>query len=122
MTTAETHLARRLAHDHGHLIDGSDWDRAPKSLRRDYLALATATFAVLGGPTEAQEEAARLAVEVRELRRQRDRYREAWRSACRRASDAIRAARGNLDGPEKAAVRPSGGRAAWKRPGRSGSP
>ncbi|MER6183070.1 hypothetical protein [Streptomyces sp. NPDC001652] len=120
--TAEEHLARRLAHDHGHLIDDTDWEHTPKSLRRDYLALATATFAVLGGPTEAQQEAARLAAEVRELRRQRDRYREAWQSACRRASGALRAARGNLDGPEKGPVRPPDGRAARKRPGRSGSP
>lgn len=94
MSTAEEHLARRLAHDHGHLIDDGDWERAPKSLRRDYLALATATFAVLGGPTEAQREAARLASEVRELRRQRDRYREAWRSACRRVRSAEEQRRG----------------------------
>lgn len=122
LTQAEEHLARRLAHDHGHLIDDGDWERAPKSLRRDYLALATATFAVLGGPTEAQQEAAQLAVEVRELRRQRDRYREAWQSACRRASDALRVTRGNLDGPEKGSVRPSDGRAARERLRRAGTP
>jgi hypothetical protein len=122
VSTAEEHLARRLAHNDGWLIDDDSWGRANPDLREDYLGLARETFAVLGGPSEAQEEAARLAVEVRELRRQRDRYRKAWRSACRRASDAIRAARGNLDGPEKAAVRPPDDRAAWKRPGRSGSP
>jgi hypothetical protein len=93
VSTPEEHLARRLAHDHGHLIDDGDWERAPKSLRRDYLALAAATLAVLGGPTEAQQEAARLAAEVRELTRQRDRYRGARRSACRRAAKERRAAK-----------------------------
>ncbi|MBE4735740.1 hypothetical protein [Streptomyces caniscabiei] len=80
-------LALRLAYDHGHLLDDGDggWERTPADLRKDYRDLARATFAVLGGPTEAQQEAAALAVEVRELKRQRDRYREAWRSACRRA-------------------------------------
>jgi hypothetical protein len=91
-TTAEEHLARRLAHDHGHLVDDSDWERAPKSLRKDYRDLARATLAVLGGPTEAQQEAAALAAEARELRRQRDRYRKAWLSACRRRTRARGAA------------------------------
>lgn len=122
MSSPEEYLARRLAHNHGWLDDDSDWEHKRPDLRRDYLELARETLAVLGGPTEAQQEAARLAAEVRELRRQRDRYREAWQSACRRASDAIRAARGNLDGPEKGPVRPPDGRAARKRPGRSGSP
>lgn len=45
--------------------------------------LARETLAVTGGPSEAQQEAATLAVEVRELKRQRDRYREAWASARR---------------------------------------
>lgn len=67
----------------GGLTDG-DWERAPKALRKDYRDLARATLAVLGGPTEAQQEAAALAAEVRALTHQRDRYREAWRSACRR--------------------------------------
>lgn len=89
-TAAVEHLARRLAFNDGHLVDDSDWERTPADLRKDYRALATATFAVLGGPTEAQEQAAALAAEVRELRRQRDRYREAWRSACRRAKGARR--------------------------------
>ncbi|MEH0650689.1 hypothetical protein QA995_14910 [Streptomyces scabiei] len=85
MTAVEEHLAIRLAHDHGHLIDDGDWGRVPADLRKDYRGLARATLAVTGGPTEAQQEAATLAAEVRELRRQRDRYQEAWRSACRRA-------------------------------------
>lgn len=93
MSTAEEHLARRLAHDHGHLIDDGDWERAPKSLRKDYRDLARATLAVLGGPTEAQKEAATLAVQVRELTRQRDRYRDAWVSAQCRARKARRAAK-----------------------------
>lgn len=83
--TTETDLAERLAHNHGHLIDDDDWNHAPASLRRDYLAMARETFAILGGPTEAQQQVAALAAEVRELTRQRDRYREAWQSACRRA-------------------------------------
>lgn len=84
------HLARRLAHDHGHLIDDGDWERAPADFRKDYRDLARTTLAVLGGPTEAQQEVARLAAEVRELRRQRDRYREAWHNACTRARKARR--------------------------------
>lgn len=89
-TQAETALAERLAHNHGHLIDNDDWNHAPASLRRDYLALARETFAVLGGPTEAQQQVAALTAEVRELTRQRDRYREAWQSARRRARKARR--------------------------------
>lgn len=85
MSTAEEHLARRLAHNHGWLDDDSDWERKRPDLRKDYLDLARETLAVMGGPTEAQQQAATLAAEVRELRRQRDRYRDAWRSACRRA-------------------------------------
>lgn len=93
-SAAVERLAVRLAYDHGHLMDDGDggWERTPADLRKDYRALAAATFAVLGGPTEAQEEAAALAVEVRELRRQRDRYRKAWRSACRRAMKERRGA------------------------------
>lgn len=83
MSTAEEHLAIRLAHDHGHLMDDGDWERAPADFRKDYRDLARATFAVLGGPTEAQQQAVDLAAEVRELTRQRDRYREAWLSAGR---------------------------------------
>lgn len=85
-TQAETHLARRLAHNDGHIFDDTDWDRARADFRRDYLELARETLAVLGGPTEAQQQAAALDAEVRELRRQRDRYRDAWHSACRRRS------------------------------------
>ncbi|MGW7726265.1 hypothetical protein ACWGJ6_23385 [Streptomyces canus] len=45
-------------------------------------------LAVLGGPTEAQQQAAALDAEVGELRRQRDRYRDAWHAACARARKA----------------------------------
>ena len=90
MSTAEERLAIRLAHDHGHLIDDGDWERAPQSLRKDYRDLARATFAVLGGPTEAQQEVAALDAEVRELTRQRDRYRDAWHAAGARARRARR--------------------------------
>ncbi|MFG3170609.1 hypothetical protein [Streptomyces sp. NPDC048200] len=83
--SAEALLARRLADNDGHLFDDGDWERASADLRKDYLALARTTLAVLGGPTEAQQQAAALDVEVRELRRQRDRYRKAWRAACTRA-------------------------------------
>lgn len=91
MSAAEEQLAIRLAHDHGHLIDDCDWERAPADFRKDYRDLARATFAVLGGPTEAQQQAAALDAEVRELRRQRDRYRDAWHAACARARKARRA-------------------------------
>jgi hypothetical protein len=83
---AEEHLARRLAHNHGWLDDDSDWERKKPELRRDYLDLARETLTVLGGPTETHQRAAALAAEVRELTRQRDRYRKAWRSACHRAT------------------------------------
>jgi len=81
----ETLLARRLAHNDGWLHDDDSWGHANPDLRKDYLALARETLAVTGGPTEAQQEAARLDAEVRELRRQRDRYRDAWHNACTRA-------------------------------------
>lgn len=88
MTTAEEHLARRLAHNDGWLHDDTDWERMKRDLRRDYLGLARETLAVLGGPTEAQQQVAALAAEVRELTRQRDRYRSAWHAACARARKA----------------------------------
>ena len=84
-TQAEADLAQRLAHNDGWLTDDDSWGRADPSLRKDYLDLARVTLAVTGGPTETQRRAAALDAEVRELRRQRDRYRDAWRSACRRA-------------------------------------
>lgn len=87
---AETHLAQRLAHNHGWLIDDDSWDRAVPSLRKDYLELARETLAVTGGPTEAQQEAAALTAEVRELKRSRDRYRKAWLSARARVAKARR--------------------------------
>ncbi|MEW1565745.1 hypothetical protein AB0454_22500 [Streptomyces sp. NPDC093509] len=80
-----THLARRLAHNDGHLIDDTDWEHASADLRKDYQDLARATLTVLGGPTDAQREVAVLDAEVRELTRQRDRYRDAWHAACTRA-------------------------------------
>lgn len=92
MSTAEERLAIRLAHDHGHLMDDGDWERAPQSLRKDYRDLARATFAVLGGPTEAQQEVAALDAEVRALTRQRDRYRDAWLNASRGRRRARRSA------------------------------
>ncbi|MEU9661887.1 hypothetical protein [Streptomyces chartreusis] len=85
LSQAEAHLARRLAHNDGWLTADDNWDRVSASMRKGYLDLARETFAVLGGPTEAQQQAAALDIEVRELRRERDRYRDAWRSACARA-------------------------------------
>lgn len=79
------HLARRLADNDGWLIDDDSWERANRDLRKDYRDLARATLAVTGGPTEAQRQVAALDAEVRELRRQRDRYREAWLLARARA-------------------------------------
>jgi hypothetical protein len=90
---AETLLARRLAHNDGWLHDDDAWEHVNPDLRKDYLDLARETLAVTGGPTETQQEAARLDAEVRELRRQRDRYRDAWHAACRRARLARRTAK-----------------------------
>ncbi|MFM9635918.1 hypothetical protein [Streptomyces turgidiscabies] len=81
-TTAEDDLAQRLAHNDGWLHNDDSWERAGRGLRKDYLGLARETLTVLGGPTEAQQRAAELDAEARELRRQRDRYRDAWRAAC----------------------------------------
>lgn len=115
MTAAEDRLAMRLAFKDGWLDDEDHWHEKARSLRQDYLDLARETLAVLGGPTEAQQEAARLAAEVRELRRERDRYRDAWLSACRRA----RRLRVSLGAPEKGRRRPSDGRTARERPSRT---
>jgi hypothetical protein len=87
-TQAVDDLARRLAHNDGWLHDDGDWERANRDLRKDYLDLARETLTVLGGSTEAQQRAAALDAEVRELRRQRDRYRDAWHAACSRARHA----------------------------------
>lgn len=84
------HLARRLADNDGWLIDEDSWERVDRELRKDYRDLARDTFAVLGGPTEAQQQVAALAAQVRELTRQRDRYRDAWHLACARAQRARR--------------------------------
>ncbi|MFD4572074.1 hypothetical protein ACFWNK_01915 [Streptomyces sp. NPDC058417] len=86
MSSPEEDLARRLAHNDGWLDTDADWDRKRADLRKDYLDLARTTLAVLGGPSEAQQRAADLAAEVRELRRERDRYRAAWMNARHRAS------------------------------------
>ena len=87
-TPVETLLARRLAHNDGWLHAVDSWDGSNASLRKDYLDLARTTITVIGGPTEAQQQVAALTSEVRELRRQRDRYRQAWLNACRRVRRA----------------------------------
>ncbi|WP_406444484.1 hypothetical protein OHB14_36555 [Streptomyces sp. NBC_01613] len=79
----EEHLALRLAHNDGWLADTDGWGRSDRSMRKDYLDLARTTLAVTGGPTEAQRQVAALDAEVRELKQQRDRYRDAWLSASR---------------------------------------
>jgi hypothetical protein len=45
-----------------------------------------------------------------------------WALAAWAASNAFRGVRGNLDGPEKPAVRPPEARAPRERPSRAGSP
>lgn len=81
----ETLLAQRLADNDGWLIDSEDWEHAGTELRKDYLALARTTLTVTGGPTEEQRQVAALDAQVRELKRQRDRYKDAWHAACGRA-------------------------------------
>lgn len=76
-------LALRLALNDGWLADTDGWGRSDPSMRKSYLDLARTALAVTGGPTEAQQQVAALDAEVRELTRQRDRYREAWLSAGR---------------------------------------
>lgn len=117
-TPVETLLARRLAHNDGWLHAVDSWDGSNASLRKDYLDLARTTLAVIGGPSEAQRQVAALTDEVRELRRQRDRYREAWQSACRR----VREARSALDDSEKGPQRPSAARNRRQRPTRARKP
>lgn len=90
MTAAEDRLAMRLAFKDGWLDDEDHWSEKARSLRQDYLDLARETLAVMGGPTEAQQQVAALAAEVRELRRSRDRYRKAWLSARARVRKARR--------------------------------
>ncbi|NUP18369.1 MAG: hypothetical protein HOZ81_20255 [Streptomyces sp.] len=77
-------LALRLAYNDGYLDSPDSWAGAGASMRKCYIDLARETLAVMGGPTDAQKDAAALRAEVRELKHQRDRYRDAWRSACRR--------------------------------------
>lgn len=83
----EERLARHLAAT-DYLVDGEAADdawwasRLPK-FREDYLAYAREVMAILKGPTIAAQAVANLDAEVRKLTRQRDRYRDAWHSACR---------------------------------------
>ena len=85
----EERLARHLAAT-DYLIDGEAADdawwasRLPK-FREDYLAYAREIVTIVKGPTASAQAIANLNAEIRELKQQRDRYREAWRSACRRA-------------------------------------
>lgn len=87
----ESLLARRLAHNDGWLDSDDDWGHANRDLRKDYLDLARTTLAVMGGPTEAQQQVAALDAEVRDLQQQVDRYRDAWHNACTRARRERRA-------------------------------
>jgi hypothetical protein len=88
----EERLARHLAAT-DYLVDTEaatdEWwaSRLPK-FREDYLAYAREIVAIVKGPTGAARAMANLEAEIRELRQQRDRYREAWRSACRGRSCA----------------------------------
>jgi hypothetical protein len=91
----EERLARHLAAT-DYLIDGEAADdawwasRLPK-FREDYLAYAREVMEIVKGPTVAAQAFATLDAEVRELTRQRGRYREAWLSACRGRRRARRA-------------------------------
>lgn len=85
---AESLLARRLARNDGWLDAADSWDREPANLRKDYLTIAREALAAAGGPTQDLQQAAAVDAEVRELTRQRDRYREAWIAACARARKA----------------------------------
>lgn len=90
----EERLARHLAAN-DYLVDGETADdqwwasRLPK-FRDDYLAYAREVMAIVKGPTVAAQAIANLDAEVHDLTRQRDRYQEAWQSACRRARKARR--------------------------------
>ena len=83
----EERLARHLAAT-DYLVDGEAADdawwnsRLPK-FRDDYLAYAREVIAIVKGPTIVAQTIANLDAEIRALTRQRDRYREAWHSACR---------------------------------------
>lgn len=83
----EERLARHLAAT-DYLVDGEaaddEWwaSRLPK-FREDYLAYAREVIAIVKGPTIAAQAIASMGAEIRALTKQRDRYRDAWRSACR---------------------------------------
>lgn len=91
----EERLARHLAAT-DYLVDGEDaddawWNSRLPEFREDYLAYAREILGIVKGPTLAAQAITNLGAEIRELKRQRNRYREAWFSACagrRRAREA----------------------------------
>lgn len=88
----EERLARHLADKDGWIIDDNSWEDAPASLRTQYRAMARELIVIVKGPTIAAQAIANMGAEIRELTKQRDRYREAWRSACRGRTKSRRAA------------------------------
>jgi hypothetical protein len=82
----EERLARHLAAN-DYLVDGEGADdewwasRLPK-FREDYLRYAREILAIVKGPTLAAQAITNMGADIRELTKQRDRYRKAWRSAC----------------------------------------
>lgn len=83
----EERLARHLAANDC-LLDGEaagdEWwaSRLPK-FREDYLRYAREVIGIVKGPTLAAQAITNLGADIRALTRQRDRYRDAWKAACR---------------------------------------
>lgn len=88
----EERLARHLAAT-DYLVDGEAADdawwnsRLPK-FREDYRRYAREIVGIVKGPTIAAQAIATMGAEIRELIRQRDRYRDCWLSARRRVRNA----------------------------------
>jgi len=83
----EERLARHLAAN-DYLVDDEAADdawwasRLPK-FREDYRRYAREILGIVKGPTLAAQAITNMGAENRELTRQRNRYRDAWRSASR---------------------------------------
>jgi hypothetical protein len=82
----EERLARHLAAN-DYLVDGENaddawWNSRLPEFREDYRRYAREVIGIVKGPTLAAQAITNLGAEIRELTRQRDRYREAWKAAC----------------------------------------
>lgn len=82
----EERVAIRLADKDGWIVDEDSWGTACASLRGEYVELAREVITIAKGPTIAAQAISNLGAEIRTLTKERDRYREAWRSACSRAT------------------------------------